>query len=177
MCVNIFLRPLFPVTHALVNDWFTFCNYLWLFLCGYFFARCMQDSWPMFRRMKYSMLVSGVILFTCWYLPVTDYYPVRALIRSLNMWCWIFAWTGLAISFFYQPRKWVSDANEAVYPFYILHQTILIAIGYYIRDPDWPVLTKFFIMAAGTFIGCWILYEGLIRRVNVLRVLFGMQRK
>lgn len=172
-----FLRPYFPVTHALTNDWFTFCNYLWLFVCGYFFARSMKVCWPMFSHMKYVTFILGIITFLCWYVPVTNYYPVRAFIRAFNMWCWIFSLMGFAIAFFYQPRKWIGYANEAVYPFYILHQTILIAIGYYIGGLHWPVMGKFLIMVLGTYIGCWILYEGLIRRVNLLRFLFGMKKK
>ncbi len=37
------------------------------------------------------------------------------------------------------------------------------------------IFTKLFIIAGGTTLICWILYEFLIRRIKVLRILFGMR--
>jgi peptidoglycan/LPS O-acetylase OafA/YrhL len=59
----------------------------------------------------------------------------------------------------------VRYANEAVYPFYILHQTVIIIIAYPMIDWQMPVLAKFLLISFGTFAVCWLLYDGLIRRI------------
>lgn len=171
-----FLRIPYPPTNGLISDWFNLARYLWVFVCGYLFARAMKESWPMFRRMKYSTLCLGIVGFTCLYIfPVTDSFLWRSALRALNMWCWMFAIVGFAIDYLNKGSKWLSYANEAVYPFYILHQTVILAICYYVRNLEMSIFTKLLIIAGGTTLICWVLYEFLIRRIKVLRVLFGMR--
>ena len=66
-------------------------------------------------------------------------------------------------------------ANATVLPFYILHQTVIVSVGFLIKDWQWAVFPKYLFMAATSFIIIMVLYEFVIRRVNVLRVLFGMK--
>lgn len=77
---------------------------------------------------------------------------------------------------FNKPGKALRYANEAVYPFYILHQTVIIILGYYIKDQDWGLLPKFAILSFGTFFLSWLLYEFGIRRYRFIRPLFGMKK-
>ena len=42
-----------------------------------------------------------------------------------------------------RPHPWLSKINEGLYPFYILHQTVIIFIGYYICQFDWSIAAKF----------------------------------
>jgi glucan biosynthesis protein C len=66
-------------------------------------------------------------------------------------------------------------ANEAVLPFYIMHQTVIISIGYYVVRQAIPDPLKFVIIAVSSFAIIAALYELLVRRSNVLRFLFGMK--
>jgi len=173
-----FLRPNYPVTHGLFGDWFTIWNYLWLFICGYLFAKEMKTSWPVFSRMKYITLCLGIVAFICFQIPaLNDVYLLKAALRTVNMWCWLFTLVGIAIDFLHTGSKWLSYANEAVYPFYILHQTAIIGIGYYIRNLEMSIFVKFLIVAGGTTLICWVLYEFLIKRIGILRFLFGMRSR
>jgi len=64
--------------------------------------------------------------------------------------------------------------QPAVYPFYILHQTVAVIAAFYLVQIDWPVPVKYLLTALATFLLTWALYEGLVRRIGVLRLLFGM---
>jgi len=66
-------------------------------------------------------------------------------------------------------------ANEAVLPFYIMHQTVLLGVGYFIVRWHIPDPLKWVIIAAISFTTIMGLYELLVRRINVLRFLFGMK--
>ena len=66
-------------------------------------------------------------------------------------------------------------ANEAVYPFYILHQSIMMIFGYYILKMQIGMLPKFMLVVIATFGGSLIVYEFVVKRTNVTRVLFGMK--
>lgn len=172
-----FLRPYYPMTLGLVNDWFALSEYLWFFLCGYLIARCMDDIWPLFQKSRKLTLCIGVGAYLIYGLiyPLPDLVFIKAVLRALNVWGMIFALIGFAITYLNKNSKWLSYANEAVYPFYILHQTVLIGIAYYLRDWEMFIIVKFLIVVGGTTVICWVLYHFLIRKINILRFLFGMK--
>ena len=65
--------------------------------------------------------------------------------------------------------------NEAVLPFYILHQTVIVTIGFYIAYWDASVAVKYLIISTSSFAVIVFLYDLVSRRVNWLRFLFGMR--
>ena len=75
---------------------------------------------------------------------------------------------------FNKPMKWLPYATEAVYPWYILHQTIVIVVGYNLSQLQLgPVIEPMLVLGA-TIGGCFVLHEYVIRRIRVLRPLFGL---
>ena len=66
-------------------------------------------------------------------------------------------------------------ASEAVMGFCILHQTVLLVIGYYVVRWNIPDFAKWTIIAASSFVIIMAIYEFIIRRVNVLRFMCGMK--
>jgi glucan biosynthesis protein C len=96
---------------------------------------------------------------------------------GLNSWLWVLTIMGFGMKHLNFYRPFLFYANEAVLPFYILHQTVLLVIGYYVTRWDIPDLAKFLIIFMSGFIVVLAIYEFLIRRLNILRVLFGMKPK
>jgi hypothetical protein len=76
-----------------------------------------------------------------------------------------------------KPHKWLTIANEGLYPFYILHQTVIIAIGYYIVQLPWGISAKYWTISFLTAASCIGFYLLVIRPFNVMRFLFGMKGK
>lgn len=63
--------------------------------------------------------------------------------------------------------------NDAVYPFYILHQSVIIVLGYQLNQlPLGPVMQPI-MLTIGTLALCIACYE-VIRRVDLLRPCFGL---
>ena len=97
-------------------------------------------------------------------------------LRAINGWCLIIVVTGLAskhLNFNHKSRKFL---NEIVMPFYVLHQTIIVIIGFYIVSLELSILIKYLIISSLSF----VIVIGLvliIRKVNALRFLFGMRLK
>jgi peptidoglycan/LPS O-acetylase OafA/YrhL len=63
-----------------------------------------------------------------------------------------------------------------VFPFYIVHQTTIIATAYAIRDLSLPAWVEAAVVIAATVASCVIAYE-IVRRVWWLRPLFGLKRE
>lgn len=67
--------------------------------------------------------------------------------------------------------------NEAVLPFYLFHQTIILCVGWYVIRWDMGIVFKLLITAVVSFPLIMILYELFVRRFNIVRFLFGMRPK
>jgi hypothetical protein len=81
--------------------------------------------------MKLKVLLLGVVAFTLlvliWHLEDNIYvHFTEALIKVVNFWAWILVLFGYAAKYLNQKSALLSYCNTAVYPFYILHQTITI---------------------------------------------------
>jgi peptidoglycan/LPS O-acetylase OafA/YrhL len=98
-------------------------------------------------------------------------------IFSISSWCWILSFLGLGFKYLTENKPILARLNEAVLPFYILHQTVLLTIGYFVTQWEIPAPAKFALISSSSFIVIVVIYEFLIRRWDVMRVLFGMKVK
>ena len=64
---------------------------------------------------------------------------------------------------------------EGSYPVYILHQTVIVVIAFYLVGMPGPGWVQWLALLATSVVGTFALYE-VVRRVAPLRFLFGMRR-
>jgi len=83
----------------------------------------------------------------------------------------------LGIKYLNFSNKIVNYGNEAVLPFYILHQTIILSVGWFVIPWNIGVLPKYLIISGVSFVLIMALYELLIKRINIVRFFFGMRLK
>jgi glucan biosynthesis protein C len=105
----------------------------------------------------------------------TPIYPLFWSLFSLYSWCSVLAILGFGIQHLTANTPFLRYTNEAVLPFYILHQTVIISIGFFVVRWPIPDLVKFAVIASSSFVLIMLLYEFLVRRFNVMRFLFGMK--
>jgi len=98
-------------------------------------------------------------------------------VQAVSTWCWLLAMLGLGSRFLNSNNRFLTYANEAVLPFYILHQTVIISIGFYVVQWNTGVGLKYLTISTTSFVAIMLIYELLVRRINVLRFLFGMRLK
>ena len=97
--------------------------------------------------------------------------------RLLATWGWVVGLLWLGKRFLNFSNRFLTHVNEMVLPYYILHQTVIVAVAYFVVQTELPVLLKYGITAAIAFVSIVALYEGLVSRIGVLRFLFGMRSK
>jgi peptidoglycan/LPS O-acetylase OafA/YrhL len=186
---QLLLRPYFPEEEHDLTDWAYFVFYMSFFFFG-MLCYSEQKLWLSIGANRRHLLV--VMLFTLipFYigyfhfrdvitLPWTDdtvelMFDIIAIFLS-----WFTVITIIAYGQHYlnKPHPWLPKINEGLYPFYILHQTVIIAIGYYICQLDWSIAAKYWTIAMLTLISCTAFYLLLIRPFNVMRFLFGVKAK
>ena len=95
---------------------------------------------------------------------------------TLSSWCFVLAILGFGMKCLKSTGPFLGYATEAVLPFYMLHQPVILLIALWVITLQIPVIAKYLLIIVVSFIGIMIPYE-IIRRVNVLRFLFGMKLK
>lgn len=140
--------------------------YMSLVLVGYIFASDSRllDSIKRYRWVSLALAAIFTVL------------AVRGEVHDdLILWSTVLTFVGFACRYLNVNTPFLKYANEAVLPFYILHQTVLLVIGYFVVQWNIPDPVKWLIIATSSFAAIMGLYEYGVRRVNILRVLFGMK--
>ena len=101
-------------------------------------------------------------------------YTVTSTIWALNGWCWVTALLGYGRKYLSFNNRFLQISNELVLPFYILHQTVIVAVAYYVVGLNLLTIEKYLLIVITAFpIIVALLYP--IRKINALRFLFGMK--
>lgn len=101
---------------------------------------------------------------------------VRVLMLSFVValtWSSLLAIFGYAKRYLTQRNKVLDYLSEAVLPFYVMHQTVIIAVFANLQPLDLASALEAIIIAVATLAICVTSYE-VIRRLSVLRWLFGL---
>jgi len=157
--------------------------YFWLVLCG-FVVISNKRLLGSIQKLRWLSLVVAILSFVFYvFMVTTTSAPVFgtgrfALITSLRVfasWCMVLTLMGFGIQYINARKPFLNYANEAVLPFYILHQTVLLGVGYFAVQWSVPDLLKWVVILLVAFGVIMSFYEYLVRRFNVMRFLFGMK--
>jgi len=178
---TLLLQVRFPDRGDFIHDWYRNAMYFTVFMYGYLLAR-EPGFWAEALRLRRSSLwlalgCASVYLMLVAVLPDEVSWPAQAgvwTLRNLYVWSMLLAILGWAHALLNRPFRWLPWANEAVYPWYMLHQSLIILFAYWLLPLQLgPVLEPLLVLAA-TVAGCWGVFA-LVRRVRWLRPLFGMK--
>jgi peptidoglycan/LPS O-acetylase OafA/YrhL len=120
-----------------------------------------------------AVLFTGIPSETAWWGaagPIAD-----VIFLAVDGWFWLVAILGFGRRYLNFAHPSLRYAGEAVLPFYILHQPIIVVIAYVIRTWDMSVGLKYLIVSTTALAVIMLIYEFLVRRFNVLRFFFGMK--
>jgi len=99
-----------------------------------------------------------------------------SILWSLNGWCWVMTIIGFGRRLLNFNHRYLKTSNELVLPFYILHETVIVAIAFYAVNLKLLVILKFLIIVLASFIIINLLLLP-IKHIKILRFLFGMNPK
>ncbi len=183
---GLYLLPLLPLIaiNVLIPDenrnemGFTFLIY------GYLIG-WNESMWNQIKRYRRVFLTIAVVsyiailfaYFIVWLNPVLKamwWAEWLGLVAVFNCWSAVLALLGFAAVYLNKPSSKLKYLNDAVLPYYIVHQTFILVLAFVLVPLQLgPVLEPLTIIL-GTFAGCMVSYE-IIRRVTILRPLFGLK--
>ena len=165
-------------THALLDDGPSHLHYLIAFGVGWLLRSrpILFEAVARWRRPALLIAVAAFvpIAWIAWNGPEAAA-PVFAIARQIQGWAMIVALVGIADRFWNRDHRWRATLAEAVFPFYIIHQTIIVVAGWHLLRGGIGALPSFLTLLAATTSGCWIFYA-IGRRIGWLRPLIGLQR-
>ncbi|MGO4891502.1 acyltransferase family protein [Flavobacterium sp. W21_SRS_FM6] len=176
----------FPSTHNLLHDWYNHAHYFFVFLAGALLVNfgALWQSLIAKRRVFALFALLGyvwLIMDRHGYLDVGDELDqlwliqfAHGLLLSINHWAWIFALIGYAGRYLNFSNRFLSYANEAILPWYIFHQTLIIIFAMQLLPFDLPAILEAPILILLTSLGCLVGYE-VVRRTWLTRWLFGLK--
>jgi len=186
---QVLLRPFFPDEKHDLTD----VAFIVLYMCFFAFGMIFysdQRLWNAAGANRNKLLGAAVVILVVFYffylnlrgdiqMPWSERtaelgFDITAIFLS---WSVLITVIGFGQHYLTRPHPLLQYVNEGLYPFYILHQTVIIAIGYYICQLDWSIGAKFWTISFLTFVSCVGFYLLIIRPFNVLRLLFGLKAK
>jgi len=171
-------------THDLFTDLAAHSLYPWLFLFG-----IALHSSPRLRGEVASALRPAAILALTAYAVVAAIdirwpgdavppEPFTALFRSahaVQCWATIVALVAVAERYWNRDHHWRPMLSEAVFPFYIIHQTVIVLVVWWMRPFGLGAGSAFVVTVVTTAAGCWAFYL-VGRAIGPIRPLIGLKR-
>lgn len=185
-----FLYEGFPASYDLIHDIARHSFFFFFIIAGLLFFRFpqilknLQNNRRIFIFLAFLTIVviniirwNGWEPFTLWEnsfeKPQTYLYLI---LLNTNTWMWVLSALAYGKLYLNKKSKFLNYANTAVYPFYILHQTVIVVLAYYIVQTDDSIILKFTFLLVVCFWIILMIYHYLIRPNNILRFLFGMKK-
>ena len=172
----------FPVTHALADDWFAHAQYLPMFLFGAVLALASPlAAASQARRWLALALAIGAWALMEWARASAGSVPawLGVLVWSLMQWCALLAALGFARQHLNVDNAARRYLTEAVFPLYIVHQTLIILLAHSLRPAALGAGLEACVLVLGTLVISLLLFE-LLRRVpwlDGLRPFMGLKRR
>lgn len=174
------------------TGWSDLAMYAFYFFWGFIYTS-HEGLRQTVSRSQYVALGIGSILSILYYLSfsmketwmgqlfqnynVYGFYLFQESAGALVTWSWLVFIVAMGIKYLNREWKYRQSLNEAVLPFYILHQTVLLLIGYIVVQWNWNSWSKFGFIASAAMFMIMMIYMLAIRPFNSVRYLFGMSKR
>jgi len=170
------------------TGWASFVFLLVFFISGYIliaderFMRAIRRDWRLHLilgiacTLFFFSVAAGVPVWDWLVSPGTLEFYISWTAWGINSWCWTMVMMYIWMRYLDYTNKWLQYGRKASYPFYFVHQPVIIFIAFFVVQWDAAILLKLPVVTLGSFVVSIGLTE-IMRRVKPVRALFGMRSK
>src|SRR5262245_2828521 len=183
--IQVTLRAKWPGSLNFIDDWANVCIYLSFFIFG-FLIIADERLGDAITRNGTVALILGLITSTIFITVIfTGNFPRRGynlgwtllvMLQGINVWFWNVAFLSLARKYLNFNNRILPYATEAAFPVYLIHLPILSLTALFVVRLNVDVMTQYVIIALITLAISLLIME-LIKRLGILRYLFGLKSK
>jgi surface polysaccharide O-acyltransferase-like enzyme len=178
----------FPQTNDLIHDWSRLPYWFLFLLAGFLCIAHEPFLKSLERNRRISLLLAFCTIICINYFRWNGLEPWDTIsnwendwrtyaflpLYPLTSWFWVLALIGYGKTYINRSHKMLAYINEAVYPFYILHQTIIVILAFYVVNVSDSILSKYLFIVILSFGLSIMIYHLIIRPNPACRYLFGM---
>jgi glucans biosynthesis protein C len=172
----------FGESHALFNDWLSDLIYMPCFLFGFGLAGT-RSLWPAIARCWKPALALALASYAV-LVAIELAYPGRNVAPHLlmaadraalaaMMWSMAIVMLRLADTLLNRDHKWRQTLSEAIFPCYILHQSVIVLVAWWLLPVGLPLPLAFAVILGATALACWAFYR-IGGAIGPLRPLIGL---
>lgn len=183
------LSHAYPATNDVVHDGCYFVYWMLFLLAGFLCVvqPALLNSLQRNRRFSFMLAFGSTLLLntlrwnhwqpwdhtTVWPHGFSTF--ALLALRPLVSWAWVFTAIGYGRQYLNKPLPVLPYLNQAVYPFYILHQTVIVVLAWYVLPLADGIFSKYLFIVAVSFFVTVCTYHVFIRPFAITRLLFGMK--
>lgn len=140
------------------------------------FGRALDklNRWPLLIAVVTTLILAAALLITESEMTGASVF-LWGPWGGLAAWLWLMSFIGIARRSLNFSNRTLEYANEGSYPFYILHQTVIVALALGIVELSAPIIVKYLLLTTASLLLSLAIYDLLIRRWRTTRFLFGMR--
>lgn len=189
LIIKIVSKSYFPEDSKDILNLSSTLFYGYFFVSGIIIATIPQlwNTLKQFRRFHLLMAMLSLSLFyTYYFLPdslASKYWSLETRwniwygLSSLLSWTVLISLLGYGQVWFNKKSKFLQKANEAIYPFYVLHQTVIVSLAYYIIQWNASIGLKMIALLLSSLLIILLIYRLLIYPFKISRLVMGMKAK
>jgi hypothetical protein len=172
---RVVLHSVYGETHALVDDPYAHVTYGFAFFFGVGLAgaaRVWETILTSWRAFLWLGLAAGAAHLSVQAIGAGGL--AAALAREVLAWSVILGLLGFARTHLHHDGPVRRYLTEAIFPYYIAHQTIIVAAGFWLKQAGVANRPAFGAILLASLAGCALTYE-IARRVRWLRPVMGLK--
>lgn len=164
------VKPHYPETHALFNDFYAHPYYLSFFLVGYGLGLPRSTLiWQAMSKNRYILVGLAMCCFVLVQLTAGN-----VLLHSAYTVLMIAAILGGGYAWLNHANSLLAPYSRAIFPWYIMHQTYIIVIAYWLMPLQLGLWLEASLVVFGTFFACWLSYRWVLLPLPILHRAFGI---
>jgi glucan biosynthesis protein C len=171
------------------RTWADFIWFQFFFVAGYIIAAddrfndsIKRHGWVSLAVWIVGFVIAGLLVLVWGFdlAPGPDFsllYVLFEITWSITCWGAVIFMLNLGAKALNFSNKVLVYGNEAVMPFYLFHQTIILTVGWFVLPWNMGNTLKFLVITMVSFALTMALYDVFIRRISIMRFLCGMRKK
>jgi hypothetical protein len=181
--VRLGLQPFFPQA----QHWADFFSHGTFFVLGYLlfaderFLQAIRRDWGILLGVGTAAILAVIAMvammesFDIEMAPATSSEFLLWGLIAASGWCWTSFMLFIAMRYLDRDSKVLRYGLSVSLPFFVVHQPVILAIAYFVVQWEASIAVKLLVVVLGAFAVSIGLTELVIKRVGILRVLFGMK--
>lgn len=174
----------YPPTNAMVNDWGWHSQLFLLFIFGFILVSDKRIEQLISKSWQFHLNLAAFLTLLFFCLRSFDLsndsdlfwimYCAKGIVYRLCGWTWILAFMGLSHKYLNKNFRSLDRLAEGAYPFYILHQTMIVFVAVTVVSLPLSIGSKFVLLFLFALALTLIVYA-ILSQFRVTRFILGMK--